>query len=234
LYESEYLEVLKISLALNTYGIFFNNFDNTDNGGDLMIILEILVAIILAGSFVHFKFTKRNNNYQATLLAHHINISEEMKRTLAMGLYMRFKKENPEYTPKFSSIYIKQDPLMFEEFVSETIQKASGGTTWVTPSTGDFGIDFEHRTENGLYLGQVKCEQGDLPFNPIALVHSNMVKTGAVGGYVITTGAFTASARKYAEGLGIELIDGVKLVELWLSGLVNVEQEIKKLLPEYV
>jgi restriction system protein len=61
-----------------------------------------------------------------------------------------------------------------------------------------------------------------------------MVKKGAKGGYVITTSSFTPAARQYAEGLGIELIDGVKLVDLWLSGLVNVEQEIKKLLPEYI
>ncbi|WP_370576340.1 restriction endonuclease [Neobacillus niacini] len=51
---------------------------------------------------------------------------------------------------------------------------------------------------------------------------------------MITTCSFTPAARQYSEGLGIELIDGVRLVELWLSGLVSVEQEIKELLPEYV
>jgi restriction system protein len=199
-----------------------------------MIIIEILVAVILAGAFVHFQLTKRNNNYQASLLAHHINTSEEMKRTLAMGLYMRFKSVNAENTPRYSSNYIKQDPIMFESFVADVIQKATGGTTWVTPSSGDFGVDFEHTTEKGLYLGQVKCEQGDISFNPIALVHSNMVKKGAKGGYVITTSSFTHAARQYAEELDIELIDGVRLVELWLSGLENAEEEIKKLLPQYI
>jgi restriction system protein len=123
---------------------------------------------------------------------------------------------------------------MFESFVADVIQRSKGGSTWVSPSTGDFGVDFEYTTQEGLFLGQVKCYQGDLPFDPIALIHSNMVKKGAVGGYVITTGAFTSSARRYAEGLDIELIDGVKLVELWLAGTVMVEQEIKKILPEYV
>lgn len=151
-----------------------------------------------------------------------------------MGLYMRFKTENVDNAPTYSSTYIKQDPLMFEHFVADVFEKAKGGSTWVSPSSGDFGVDFEHRTEEGLYLGQVKCYQNDVAFDPIALIHSNMVKMRAKGGYVITTSSFTTAARQYAEGLDIELIDGVKLVELWLSGMVNVEQEIKRLLPEYI
>lgn len=199
-----------------------------------MIIFEVLIALILAGAFVHFYLTKRKNNYQTALLAQHINASEEMKRTLAMGLYLRFRKEHPENPPHYSTTYIKEDPFMFESFVAEVIQKAKGGSTWVLPSSGDFGVDFEHETDEGLFLGQVKCYQGDLPFDPVALIHSNMVKKGAKGGYVITTGSFTRSAQKYAEDLNIELIDGVALVELWLNGLDNVEEKIKELTPEYV
>lgn len=198
-----------------------------------MIYVEILFALILFAAFLHFHYTKKNNVYKAALLAQHINSSEEMKKTLAMGLYLRFKKEHEENPDKYSSLYIKQDPWIFESFVSEVIEKSKGGSTWVSPKSGDFGIDFEHKTEDGLFLGQVKCYQGDLPFTPIALVHSNMIKTAAVGGYVITTGSFTSSARKYADGLKIELIDGVKLVELWLEGLENAEQEIKQLVPSY-
>ena len=123
---------------------------------------------------------------------------------------------------------------MFEAFVADVINKSKGGTTWVSPSSGDFGVDFEHTTNERLYLGQVKCYQGDLSFESIALIHSNMVKKGAKGGYVITTGAFTSGAKEYADGVDIELIAGVKLVELWLDGLENAEQEIKQIIPEYV
>lgn len=199
-----------------------------------MIYIEILLALVLIAAFIHFHFTRKHNDYKAALLAQHIDSSEEMKKTLAMGLYLRFKKENAEKPPNYSSLYIKQNPLIFESFVAKVIEKAKGGSTWVSPSSGDFGVDFEHTTDEGMFLGQVKCYQGDLPFDPIALIHSNMIKTGAKGGYVITTGSFTSAARKYAEGLKIELIDGVKLVELWLEGLENAEQEIKQVIPEYV
>ncbi|MBM7587932.1 restriction system protein [Bacillus pakistanensis] len=198
-----------------------------------MIYIEILVALLLAGAFFHFHINKKKTDYQTQLLAQHIDKSEEMKRTLAMGLYLRFKSDTEDVNT-LSSSYIKQNPLMFEYFVAEVIERAMGGNTWVSPSSGDFGVDFEHTTEDGLFLGQVKCYKGDLPFDPIALVHSNMVKRGAVGGYVITTGSFTPSAREYAEGLNIELVEGVKLVELWLEGLENAEQEIRDVIPDYI
>ncbi|MBO1511162.1 hypothetical protein [Metabacillus bambusae] len=61
---------------------------------------------------------------------------------------------------------------MFVYFVAEAIERSKGNSTWVSPTTGDFGIDFEHRTNEGIYLGQVKCFQGDPGFDLIALVHS--------------------------------------------------------------
>ncbi|TDL82079.1 restriction endonuclease [Peribacillus frigoritolerans] len=199
-----------------------------------MIFIEIFMALFLLFAFFHFNLTKKNSDHRAALLAQHIDSSDEMKKTLAMGLYLRFRKETAENPPKYSTTYIKEDPLMFESFVAKVIERARGGTTWVSPASGDFGVDFEHKKEEGMFLGQVKCYQGDLSFDPIALIHSNMIKTGANGGYVITTGSFTSSARKYAEGLDVELIDGIKLVDLWIAGLENEEQEIRHVLPEYI
>lgn len=198
-----------------------------------MLLLEVLIALFLIGAFIHFQYTKRRNEYETSLISQHLNSSDELKRTLAMGLYLRFKKESEENPIKYSNIYIKEDPVSFESFVAKIIEKNRGGSTWVSPPSGDFGVDFEHSTNDGLYLGQVKCYQGDLPFDPIALIHSNMVKKNAVGGYVITTGSFTENAKKYAEGLNIELIDGIKLVDEWIASLNQSEEEIKQLVPQY-
>lgn len=205
-------------------------------GGGHMLLVEIMIAVVLVAAFIHFQLTKRKTNYKTALLAHQIDTSEEMKRTLAMGLYLRFRKETEDdkNEVRSNSVFIKQDPITFEYFVAEVFESARGGSTWVSPPSGDFGVDFEHETDDGLFLGQVKCYKGDLPFNPIAIIHSNMVKKGAMGGYVITTGSFTKNAREYAEGLEIELIDGVKLVELWLAGLEKAEEEIKQIIPNYV
>ncbi|KQL54492.1 restriction endonuclease [Heyndrickxia shackletonii] len=195
-----------------------------------MITIEIAIAILLIIAYIHFRLTKRKVNYQNTLINNQLDHSTEMKKTLAMGLYLCFKKEEDEKI-NYSSLFIKQDPLSFEYFVAEIFERARGGKTWVSPPSGDFGVDFEHDREIGKYYGQVKCYKEDLDYKPIALVHSRIVKDNADGGYVITTGSFTRAAKEYAQELNIELIDGVKLVELWLEALENAEEEIEKLIP---
>src|SRR5690625_1427431 len=196
-----------------------------------MLIIEIIIAIFLVAAFLHFKITKKNLNFKTTLLTDSLVASDEIKRTLAMGLYLRFRRENEKdiHVVDDNAIFIKQDPITFETFIAEVFESARGGNTWVSPPSGDFGVDFEHNIGSNKYLGQVKCEKDDISFDPIAILNSNMVKQNAKGGYVITTSAFTKSAKQYAEGLDIELVDGMRLVELWLDGIKKDEKEIKSL-----
>jgi len=65
--------------------------------------------------------------------------------------------------------------------------------------------------------------------DPVATLHSNMVKQNAKSGYVITTGSFTEAAKQFAEGLYIEPVDGVRLVELWLDEAKKDEKDITPL-----
>lgn len=55
--------------------------------------------------------------------------------------------------------------------------------------------------------------------------HSNLVKKGAEGGYVITTGSFTSFARVYAEGLTIELTN-VDVYSLYIVAFLSLIQII--------
>lgn len=129
-----------------------------------MFILELIIGIFLLGSFLHFRYSKRKHEELDLLINQHIDSSEEMKKTLTMGLYFRFKRETEENLVKYSRIYLKGDPITFETFVAEIIQSSRGGSVWVSPSSNDQGIDFEHTTSAGLYLGQVKCYEGDLSY----------------------------------------------------------------------
>src|SRR5699024_4926372 len=165
-----------------------------------MIIFESILAIILIVSFIHFRLTKQKNTYQTSLIAQHVNLREEMKKTLVIGLYIRFKSESAENHSTYSSNFIKEDPLMYEHVIADLFREKRGGSSWVSPSIEYFGVDFEHRTEEGLFLGQVKCSRKDIPFDPIALIHSNIEKADAKGGYVITTSSFTSAAKQYAKG----------------------------------
>lgn len=161
----------------------------------------------------------RNNALEA------FSSHEDMKETLRIGLYNRFKRDLEEEK--------EENPLLFEHFVAEIMSSVRGGTTHVTKSSGDFGIDIEEQTEEGLYLGQVKCynDMNLVGFGPIAIIHSQMVKQDAVGGFVVTTSDYTSNARNYAEGLDIDLINGTQLVELWLEHLENKSERVTALNP---
>src|SRR5699024_5747100 len=102
-----------------------------------MVVFRSILARIIIRYFSHCRVTTRKNTYQTSLIAQHVHLSEEMKTTLGMCLYIRFKTESAENPPTYSSNFIKEDPLMFEHFVADLFKEARGGSTWVSPSTED-------------------------------------------------------------------------------------------------
>lgn len=177
--------------------------------------LTVLLVLIIIGS-IYFMLKKRQEYRQLRKIKLDIlQSTQDMYQTMAVGLYQRFKQEEGKGESK------AETPLEFENFVARIMVNYFGGQAFVTGGTGDYGIDIEHEHQAGKYLGQVKCYAPDhfVPYEPIAIVHSQMNKQKAKGGYVITTSDFSAHARKYAEGLDIMLINGSQLVELWLQGL---------------
>jgi restriction system protein len=194
-----------------------------------MIKMDVLIGILIlgiAGYFMFWKYRKEIRKVQS-FLADLITTSDDLHKTLAIGLYHRFKKKYDIEDEK------AETPLDFERFVAKIIEDYYGGTTYVTRASGDFGVDIEHTREDGLYLGQVKCyaPHENVDFTPIAIIHSQMVKQNAKGGFVVTTSSFTSAAREYAEGLNIELIDGYTLVEYWAKGIENKREKYQALEP---
>ncbi len=163
-------------------------------------------------------------NYQENALEA-FSSHEDMKETLRIGLYNRFKRD--------LEMEKEGNPLLFEQFAAEIITTVRGARTYVTKGSGDFGIDIEEHSDEGLYLGQVKCysDQNLVGFDPIAIVHSQMIKQGAAGGYVITTSDFSSNAYTYAKGLNIDLINGKQVVDLWLDYLDAKHDHINGLQP---
>lgn len=194
----------------------------------------VLIEFLIIGGLIWY--IKKRSDHDAYLIAKKIESGLELKRTMATGLYYRFNfptEEDDKGDKKFAKateIFLKQKPHEFEDFVAEVMRKKYGGRSFVTSKTGDFGVDFELEQEEGLYLGQAKAHKDDVNFKPIALVHSNMIKQGAKGGYVITTADFTSGAKKYAEDLDIELINGVQLVTDWLE---SMDSEVYELSGEF-
>lgn len=149
----------------------------------------------------------------------------EMKRTLLNGLVTRFSRTDTDNN---------ETPLDFERFVAKLWRMHYGGKTSVTRTNADFGVDIEYREGEDLYLGQVKCYSPDnkVNFEPLAIIHSQTVRQGAKGGFVVTTSDFTASAKKYAQNLGIELVNGPQLIELWAAALKTQRQKKQQPQPQ--
>ncbi|MCM3629192.1 restriction endonuclease [Paenibacillus glycanilyticus] len=188
------------------------------------VLLSLSAAVIVYLMYLYFKQKKLLELVQMSAVEAFAS-NNEMKETLRIGLYNRFRKD-PELDKD-------EDPLLFEHFVARIMTSVRDGSTHVTKSSGDYGIDIEEQTDNGLYLGQVKCynDMNPVGYEPIAIVHSQMIKQGAKGGYVVTTSKFTSHAIAYAEGLNIELIDGNHLVELWLQHLEAKREHFAELTP---
>ncbi|MFD2637839.1 restriction endonuclease [Piscibacillus salipiscarius] len=183
----------------------------------MLVVLQLVLIGVLMW------FLRKEQKDKDANAARKIEQSEEIKKTIAMGLAYRFnypRSRNEDDEIVFeggTDLFLKQTPLEFEDFVARILKKHLGGNIYTTPESDDHGIDFEHYLEGELYLGQVNVFKDNIGAGPIAVLHSNMIKSGAKGGYVITTSGFTDSAREYASELDIELIDGTTLVNYWLD-----------------
>ena len=79
----------------------------------------------------------------------------------------------------------------------------------------DGGVDLIARKSNETYL--VQCKQWrafKVGVDVVRELYGVMAARGAAGGYVVTSGTFTAEARDFAEGRNVRLIDGRKLMGL--------------------
>lgn len=79
----------------------------------------------------------------------------------------------------------------------------------------DGGIDLQLTKDGEIFLAQCKQWRAyKVSVNIVRELLGVMAAQGAAGGFVVTSGVFTAEAQAFAKGLNIELIDGVALAEM--------------------
>jgi len=181
--------------------------------------LTIIALLSVLGYGLYWVKTYREKTDALnTLIASLAECNGEMKKTLLCGLISRFSRTDTES---------EEAPLDFERFVAKLMRMNLGGKTSVTRTNCNLGVDIEHRRNGELYLGIVKCYAQNSPvgFEPIAVIHSQILRQNARGGFIVTTSDFTASARKYAEEVGVELINGKMLVNMWAASLKQKQKE---------
>ncbi|WP_110926284.1 restriction endonuclease [Bacillus massiliglaciei] len=122
--------------------------------------MEYLIIAVLLGLLI-FQW-KKQRSFSEEEDYKQITVTDEFKRTIALGLYQRFCKEVEE--KKYSPIFLKNYPFDFEHFIADVLKHKYGFESFVTKSSGDFGIDIEHGTNEDKVLGQVKCYREDIGY----------------------------------------------------------------------
>jgi restriction system protein len=100
----------------------------------------------------------------------------------------------------------------FELLVGEAFRMRGFSVTETGGGGADGGIDLELRKGSEIFL--VQCKQWrayKVSVNVVRELFGVMASHGATGGFVVTSGTFSADARTFVEGKNIELIDGAAL-----------------------
>lgn len=103
----------------------------------------------------------------------------------------------------------------FEHLIGEAFRRQGYSITETGGSGPDGGVDLILRKNTEKYLVQCKHWRSLKVGVPVVReFFGAMAAEGAVGGYVVTSGQFTAEAKAFAEGRNIKLIDGTGLKRL--------------------
>lgn len=135
---------------------------------------------------------------------------------------------------KFSNIASATDPghairglswQEFEQMVGESLRR-QGYAVSPTKSGPDGGVDLVLRKDGETFL--VQCKQWrayKVSVQVVRELYGVMAAQGVAGGFVVTTGTFTAEARKFAKGTNIHLIDGANLTR-WFRTNADLKHDI--------
>jgi len=121
------------------------------------------------------------------------------------------------------------DGYQFQEFVANLFKQLGFSNVKLGPRGADMGIDItmEQKSSVGItnrYLVECKHHPESAIGRPVVQkLHSAVVSTPALDkGIIVTSGHFSNEAVRYAEEVGIELIDGEKLKQLARKGGLTI------------
>lgn len=103
----------------------------------------------------------------------------------------------------------------FEMLVGEAFRRRGFSVTELGGDGPDGGIDLVLRKGNEKFL--VQCKQWKaykVGVDVVRELYGLMAAHGAAGGFVVTSGSFTADAQAFAEGRNVQLMDGLQLLRM--------------------
>jgi len=111
----------------------------------------------------------------------------------------------------------------FEMLVGEAFRRQGYEVTEQGGAGPDGGVDLTLRRGSESFL--VQCKQWKafkVGVDVVRSLYGVMAARGAAGGFVITSGSFTADAQEFARGRHVRLVDGPQLMRLVQSARASV------------
>jgi restriction system protein len=105
--------------------------------------------------------------------------------------------------------------MEFEMLVGEAFRRKGYSVSETGGGGADGGVDLVLRKDGEKFLVQCKHWKAyKVGVTVIRELYGVMAASGAVGGFVVTSGVFTQEAKSFAEGINIELIEGAELIAM--------------------
>lgn len=147
--------------------------------------------------------------------------------SIALGvlLILAWRKLTPKWSlrwrarQRWSALEIdamqRLTPSEFETYVAQRLFVRQGYQVFNTPDVKDGGVDILLTDAYGdLAVVQCKRYKGTVGEATVRDLYGAMFHAGATQAYLVTSGSISESARRWAYGKPIELIDGERLVQL--------------------
>ncbi|AKP66933.1 restriction endonuclease [Companilactobacillus ginsenosidimutans] len=147
-------------------------------------------------------------------------------------LIRKTTKYNNEVASKLLKMIQESEPTFFERLVIQLLSKmgykGKNGSSIITPSTNDGGIDGMINQDplgtNTVYIQAKRYSDGNVVQRPsIEGFYGALSRVHADRGVFITTSHFSKSAEETAKGFSIVLINGIQLTNLMLQYQVGVQ-----------
>ncbi len=115
---------------------------------------------------------------------------------------------------KVSSYWYSLNGYEFEKSLSE-VYKAKGYETWITPKSGDGGVDIVvwNNDKTKIYI-QCKAFKGKAGVAIIRELYGVMMNDNVEKGIVACLGGFTSGAQEFAKNKNISLIDVNDIIKM--------------------
>lgn len=162
------------------------------------------------------------------------NVSSQIGKTLAtfgqyllplafligagISAYGRHKRETLFEEAQEDSSASALNGMVWQEFemlVGEAFRRKGYAVTETGGGGADGGVDLVLKKDGEKFL--VQCKQWKafkVGVTTIRELYGVMAASGAVGGFVVTSGVFTQEAKSFSDGINIDLIDGSELTAM--------------------